>query len=284
MLRQTLRDLKNGNPPKALADKIHERGIVFVHVPKCAGSSVEAALRPHYRLSRKLIDPEISFEAAAKELGLTADDSNRHHILQRASEMRRTLLHFHLAQGVKCLTGHAPLGPRTIQAFAPSHDFVTLLRDPVERFKSHLAYNLNGGGGHGGINEGLDEFLRRPRARTMGALYVKYFSGESMEADFSDSRLIEAAKENLSQMAVIGFVEDMDNFADDLTCLTTHRVEIGRYNPTEAGKKQSLRFSDEQLARIEFLCTPDRAIYDWAREKFFIDLTTVEAPKTAENQ
>jgi hypothetical protein len=277
MLRDTLRDLKNGDAPKRLADRLYERGIVYVHVPKCAGSSVERALRSKYRLSRKLIDSEASFSAAAKELGVSPDDDNRHSILQKASEMRRNLLHYYLAKGVKCITGHAPLGGNTIASYSEAYDFATVLRDPEQRFHSHLAYNLNGGGGHGAINEEIDSFLERPRAVTMGALYVKYFSGLPMNDDFSTRAAIEASQKALEKMAVVGFVDAMDDFADDLTCLTGSQISIGLHNPTEKNRKQALQLNDAQKARIKLLVAPDREIYDWARKRFFTALKPLDS-------
>ncbi len=282
MLRDTLRDLKNGEAPKRLADRLYERGIVYVHVPKCAGSSVERALRSKYRLSRKLIDSEASFSAAAKELGVSPDDDNRHAILQSASEMRRNLLHYYLAKGVKCITGHAPLGVNTLAAYSETYDFATVLRNPEQRFHSHLAYNLNGGGGHGAIHEDIDAFLARPRAITMGALYVKYFSGLAMNDDFSTRAAIEASQKALEKMAVVGFVDDLDDFADDLTCLTGNQITIGLHNPTEKTRKQALQLNDAQKARIKLLTAPDREIYDWARKRFFGGLKPLKsAPQSA---
>ena len=270
LIRSTLSDLKNGLPPRMLADRMHPRGIVFVHIPKCAGSSVERALRRHYFLSRVTIDPERSFEAARAALALEPDDMTRHSILVQASEQRRELLHYHLATGYKCITGHAPLGPHTIDRFRETHDFVTILRDPVERYLSHLAYNLDGGGGHGRIDEPVEAFLERPRAKIFGSLFVKYFSGQPMDADLSTAEAITATKTRLEKMAVAGFLDRLDLFQKELSLLTGKNITIGHENRTTPSVRQD-RFSDDVIKKVEALCAPDREVYDWARKTFGAD-------------
>ena len=267
-LRAMLVDLKNGLPPRYLADQLHARGIVYVHVPKCAGTSVETAIRKNYRISRTIIDPNTSFTAAENALGLNADDATRHDVLMHASEIRRDLLHYQLTQGYKCITGHAPLGAHTLQRWQATHDFVTLLRDPVERYLSHLAFNLAGNGGHGAIGEPLEKFLSRPRAKIMGALYTKYFAGLPMNADLSSKEAIAAAKETLSRMSVVGFLDQLDEFATDVTCLTGHKISIGHNNKTNTTRKNDLDISTDGLNLIKELCTPDIEIFQWAWGKF----------------
>ena len=274
-LRDTISDLKNGLPPRRLATHFHARGIVFVHVPKCGGTSVENGLRKIFRLSRTTISPETSFSTAAKELGLAANDASRHEILTRASEIRRTLLHTDLETGYKCLTGHAPLGANTIDAWSTSHDFITVLRDPVERFCSHLAFNLNGGGGHGQISEPIDRFLTRPRAKVMGALYGKYFAGLAMDADFGSAEAIRSAKRTLDKMEAIGFTDALGLFGDDVTVLTERRVQIGHDNKTGPSAPKP-DFQDHIMEQIRDLCAPDIEIYEWARHKFYTSVTGIE--------
>jgi hypothetical protein len=266
ILRDTLIDLKNGLPPRPLADRLHARGIVFVHVPKCAGTSVEYAIRRHYRLSRYLIDPETSFAAAQKSLGLPETDEHRHAFLCEASELRRQVLHYTLGVGYKCITGHAPLGSNTIAGWQESHDFVTLLREPVTRYISHLAYNFGNQHGHGGVSGSLDTFLESPRARMMGTLYPKYFAGLPMSADLGSAEAISQAKDTLKRCAVVGFMDDMAAFKDDLTCLTGHKIIFKHENQTGEARKQKLQLSGAQLEKIRTLCAADIEIYNWAKE------------------
>ncbi|MGV6802179.1 MAG: sulfotransferase family 2 domain-containing protein [bacterium] len=265
-IRQNLIDIKNGLPPGPLADELYPRGIVFIHVPKCAGTSTEQALRKSYRLSRIIIDPEKSFEVASKMMAVPVTDKNRHHSLQQASEIRRTALHYFLGMGYKCITGHAPLEEKTIEAFQDKYDFVTVMRDPVERYVSHLHHNYSQRGRHGRIDMAVEQFLETPRAQIMGSLYGKYYSGLPMTADFTSEEAIEKSKQNLEQMALVGFQEDLPEFARDITCLTGHKIEIGHHNKSIASMDN--QYSPENLEKIRSLCAADIALYNWAKTNF----------------
>lgn len=266
-IRRTLSDLKNGLPPRALATRLHGRGLVFVHVPKCAGTSIETALREHYRLSRIIIDPEASFRAAQADLACPANDQTRQAILSHASEMRRTLLHAHLATGYHCITGHAPLGLNTLKAHEKSHDFITILREPVARFLSHLTFNLAGHGGHGRIDEPLENFLRSPRAKTMGSLYGKYFSGLPMSADFTSPEAVEAATHTLTKMNTVGRLDQLNKFSADIEKLTGKRLRITHKNKTASNQRTQTQITPEATKIIESLCAADSKIYRWVCEE-----------------
>ena len=262
-LKRSLIDLKANRPP-ALAARRHPRALVFVHVPKCAGSSVEAALRRARPLGRRLIGPDETFEAARRLLGVeeTADPEAQHRVLMRASEMRRDLLHLHLAEGARLVTGHAPLGPHTLDL--PDTDFVTVLRSPRARLRSHIAFNASPKAGHGATTLTAARFVETPRAQVMGALYVKYFSGLPMSADLTTQGAIDAARRVVDRLALVGFTDDMAGFAAGLSGLMGRRVRIGHENQAAAPPRLPDALSD----RIHALCAPDEAVYAHARARF----------------
>lgn len=109
-------------------------GIVFTHVPKCGGSSVETALFRHYRFSRERIYP-IEARHAQRAAG-RAPKGQPPDI--EALAFRELLLAYALNRGVKCVTGHNPLSPALRKNFAPDWKFITILREPVSRFCSQL--------------------------------------------------------------------------------------------------------------------------------------------------
>ena len=262
--RRTFADLRVNRPMGALARAVSKkRGLVFVHVPKCGGTSVERALRGHYRLGRRLIGPEETYEAARTLLGRGDEEADRHVVLQRASELRRDLLHLHLAEGATLVTGHAPLGATTLAAFAATHDFITVMRGPAERMRSHVAYNKNQAAGHGRSELTVTRFLETDRAQVLGALYVKYFAGLPMTADLTSQSAIDAAKRTVDRLALVGFTDAMPLFADKLHALTGLRVRIGHQN-----KGRETNLPGGAAERIEALCAPDNAVYAHARARF----------------
>lgn len=243
------------------------RGLVFVHVPKCGGTSVERALRRAYPIGRRQIAPDETYAAARMMLGPVPgsddEEASRHEALMRASELRRDLLHLHLAEGARLVTGHAPLGPRTLDAVSGTHDVVTVMRGPVERMTSHLAFNRTAAAGHGRSGLAVSDMLETPRARVMGALYVKYFGGLPMDADLAAPAAIDAARRAIDRLALVGFTDAMDAFADRLATLTGKTIRIGHEN---RGAPKPL--PPGAAARIEDLCAPDIAVYAHARERF----------------
>ena len=264
LARRTLADLRANRPLGALARRVSgRRGLVFIHVPKCGGTSVECALRARYRLGRRLIGPEETYEAARTLLGRGDEEGDRHAILQRASELRRDLLHLHLAEGASLITGHAPLGPNTVGAFAGSHDFITVMRGPAARMRSHVAFNNGHAAGHGRSDLTVTRFLETDRAKVLGALYVKYFAGLPMTADLTNQAAIDAARRTVDRLALVGFTDAMPLFADKLHALTGLRVRIGHAN-----KGEDAHLPSGAAERIEALCGPDNAVYAHARERF----------------
>ena len=270
-IRRSVIDLK-ANRPLSAARARHPRALVFVHVPKCGGSSVEKALRRARLLGRRLIGPEETFRAAASLLGIAdpderLDPASQHAVLMRASELRRDLLHLHLAEGARLVTGHAPLGLHTLDL--PGTDVVTVMRSPRTRLRSHLAFNAGERAGHGRCEMTVARFLETERARVMGALYVKYLAGLPMDADFAAQSAIDAARRAVDRLALVGFTEEMDAFAARLGMLAGRRIEIGRVNEGKSQEGGGGPALPEALSdRIHALCAPDEAVYAHARARF----------------
>lgn len=266
-MRRTMTELRVNRPLGTLARKLSaRRGLVFIHVPKCGGTSVERALRKRFRLGRRLIGPEETFAAASTMRDSGDTEEERHETLMRASELRRDLLHLHLAEGATLVTGHAPLGPRTLGAFGPTHDFVTVMRGPAERMRSHVSFNRSHAAGHGRSDLTVTRFLETDRARVLGALYVKYFSGLPMNADFTNQAAIDAARTNVDRLALVGFTDEMAVFANKLAALTGAHLRIGHKN--KGGPVSDAVLPGGAGERIEALCAPDIAVYAHARERF----------------
>lgn len=264
LARAAWRQWRQDLPQPELVRMFYPRGIVFVHVPKCGGSSVEEGLRKAYRYSRFRVDSERSAAGVRATLGQVAPVRDT---LIGASIMRSHVLHYALACGYACITGHAPLRPGMMEAYDASHAFVTILRDPVERFKSHYAFS-HGSGKSGHIEEDLEAFLDTPRATDIGQLYLKYFGLVETGSAFDTARAVEAAKQTLDQMSAIGFLDRMDGFAEALGAIRGRPVNIGHANKGTARRKDRVEFSPAVVARIEAICAPDIEIYNWARARF----------------
>lgn len=264
ILRALVRQFRQELPQPEMVRRLYPRGTVFVHVPKCGGTSVEMGLRAAYRWSRFRVDSERSAAGAKAVLGPEAAVRDA---LIMGSVMRSHVLHYALACGYACITGHAPLRPGMMEAYAGSHAFVTILRDPVERFKSHYAFSYQSGR-HGHIEEPLEAFLETPRAEDIGRLFVKYYGLVETGAGYEVGAAVARSKETLEKMEAIGFLDRMDEFAAALTRVRGKTVSIGHANKGEARRKAPVALTPGIERRIRELCAPDIEIYEWARSRF----------------
>lgn len=241
----------------------YQAGVVFTHVPKCGGSSLEAALFRHYRFSRERI-----FPIEARQALRTIDGAPTAPFPGiEAFNFREQLVAYALHRGVKCVTGHNPLSPALRQAFTPDWKFITILREPVSRFCSGLRY-AHRSGVETSINEDFDRFLETPRARWFGAYYVGYFGGwRDLDEKITQSA-VDAARKMILDLDAVGFLDRLPEFQKDLRRLLGADIKIGHKNRTkDRATSWDGEFTDNQMEKIRALCRPDIEIYEYVRER-----------------
>ena len=215
--------------------------LVFTHVPKCGGTAVDDALRRHYPKHHRAEIAALATRNAAEESG------------RDLRELRTDVLRYHLHHpSYAYLAGHVPIDRSTLEAH-PNWAFVTLLRDPVERWISNYLYNrYKPDRDHFAVNLCLDDFLESERAAHYGRFYLEYFGGRAGTVD-SALRCLEA-------MALVGTLESLENwraaFADRYGMYL--RIAPRNLRPAAAS---GTRIDTVQRQRIEALCAPDRAVY-----------------------
>ncbi len=241
----------------------HKTGVVFIHPQKCGGSSLETALFRHYRLSRERIFP-IEARNAARTLH-DGPDAPLPEI--EASTYRQFLVSYALERGVKCVTGHVPFSPALQSKHGDTHKFITVLREPVARFCSHLRYAYNSGM-ETSAGDDVDAFLESRRARYSGALYAYCFGGWTDLDEPVTEKHIDDARENILALDAVGYLDCFPAFLDDISALLGARITAGHENKT-TDRKSSFRgeFTPSQMAKIRQLCEPSAAIYEYVRKK-----------------
>ena len=101
--------------------------IVSLHLPKTAGSSFRGALQTHY-------GDHLALDYADKPLGVSAQAAQRHAL------SAGQLLKFSDFEGVICVHGHFLACKYLHLAEQCDVDFVTWLREPIQRLYSHYCY------------------------------------------------------------------------------------------------------------------------------------------------
>jgi hypothetical protein len=219
--------------------------IVYIHVPKCGGSSFGAALRARYLWSQATIrlgqgDPALRGEARI------LDDYR-----QRSAQLHRLI-----QRRVRIISGHVQYDGALHRNAASDWAFVTLLRDPVERFVSHFNY-LQRHHPDPQRAPDLDRFVETEDARRIASQYLFYFGGESLtmtqEPNTAETRAITA----LLRFDVVGDLARPAQFAHDLRKLTGGVLPVIRRNVAPAQTK----IPSHLRTRIEALCASDMRIY-----------------------
>ncbi|MFB6375263.1 MAG: sulfotransferase family 2 domain-containing protein [Bradymonadaceae bacterium] len=240
--------------------------IAFVHVPKCAGTSVDRAIRRVYR------SPEV-FEGHGI-FGPNWHTADRVAAFRGGDDwaVRDIIACYYLERAeTRYMTGHFRVGESLLDRFGEDYAFVTVLRDPVERWLSHFFFDRQHDQDHAyGIEQSLEAFVESERARRRAHIYQSYFSGcrprEDEEFDAGDDALARA-KANLRRFEIVGFVEQLDEFAREFRERLGGDLRLIRVNRTPDDARRS-EVPDEIRARIREMCQKDIELYEFARDEF----------------
>ena len=226
--------------------------LCFIHVPKCAGTSVARAIEAEYgRLARRGLDARKSLvdaQRAGKPLRL----------------FRLERLQTDLRVGrLRLLSGHYPPDLETIMAWRDRWRFVTVLRDPVARTLSQYFYNRYKDNDHfrtelsiEGQFAGLEGIGRCRR-------YLALFgAGEKDDLE----KGVDLAKRTLDAFDRVGITERLDAFAESLSGLGLRVAFDHRRSNPRAKELRDREVSEELRERIFEWSAPDRAIYEHARQ------------------
>lgn len=256
-----------------MASGFNLKKLAFLHLPKCAGTSVDGALRDALGPNASIrINPIACRKSAEKLLG----NSQAQNFFVEYPKYQEFLLAYHLECGFPYVSGHVPVTTKLLDKFSDGYDFVTVLRNPTERWISHYIYNkLNFDDAlvapcrsyEGDPADELQEILTSWRGWQLGHIYTVLLSGfcpSQQDVQFAVSN----AKKNLSRFRLIGFITELDEFIMRLGDLINHHLKVSHLNvtaetTTEHEYLQQIRelFTPSIRQRIDELCADDYAIY-----------------------
>jgi hypothetical protein len=225
--------------------------LVFIHIPKTAGTTLEVLLRHHYG------------EAFTRIETVEADDAD--HLREC---VKQTLDNPH----VQVTQGHIPFGLRDL--FPAGTRYATVLRDPIERMLSRYHRMMirsqaprNGRLWPPSRDLSLADCLRRGYLRDN--LQTRMLCGLVSAVDELPPGALDQATRNLAErFAYVGTTERFDAF------LALLNVELGwptvayRSSHTSPGRMRSGDLSVDDLRLLEESNLLDRQLHAYAGELF----------------
>lgn len=257
--------IAKGRARRSLPGARPDRRCVFLHMPKCGGTSLSEAMYATIPFDERIgVIDALSTRRAAAMLNFGVDDTTTcHEDLEHGQatfDLREGLLLQHMAWDTMLIHGHVFWTERAERHFGDRYDIVTVLRDPVARTVSNFRMAARAGI----VGDDLDVYLEGPVARRQAQVYLRYLSGANDIAEADVPAALETARGRLEKIALVGFLDRMDAFVAAYRARFGVRLAPQRLN---AAPDREPEYTPEQMARLRTLCAPDIALFEHARAR-----------------
>ena len=249
-----------------------EHKILYVHLPKCGGTSLKNAITSRYGM-RAYMSPNHVFHLDAASSVKTAASLG-----VNLYEHRKQILYYAMNSKAKFISGHFPFGEDIYNQFYPMWRFITILREPVNKWISNYYYNkYNNDPKHvWKIGANIEEFIDSDRASAYGSDYVDQIVGMEHVSKKESIKKISKAISLLEKFDVVGILEDMEKFKKDFLSMFGVKLQLFHENSSPLKNRQSSstsglimrqEISEEMLNKIKVICEPNIEVYNFFLNK-----------------
>lgn len=234
--------------------------IFFCHVPKCAGVSLSKAIY-------SAVYPSM-FKATrfTSHIDLTSSRISSDLLDMPMMTARECQLISQLSSPHMLYTnGHCIARPAVVNQFASQWYFLTILRDPVDRFISEFVYNKYKASQWQKHDEDIEQYVDSDKGISAGLTYARYFSGmnDAQQILADPQAAIDAAVANLRRFAVVGTLDDMPGWSARFNQRFGTKLHIANQNTSpNQGASAQITSDSAMMAAIAKRCEVDQAIYD----------------------
>lgn len=237
--------------------------LVFIHVPKCGGISIRDSLNKKYQHSFYYLNAPQVYKSSKLYFKTQKEHLNDQQFSER--DLIKMAYGVHLFNSVlkkqKCLSGHIACNRQMISTLKEmNYNFVTMIRNPIDRFFSLYFYNLYKKDDFGSTNLRFEEYLKS----CSGTTYVYYFGGYRADQRYDSDEAIANAVDNLKEFKVIGRLNKMDLFINEMKHKLGLSLEISKSNksPAPREKYNTFKNSPEKRAMVREVFQPDLKLFE----------------------
>jgi hypothetical protein len=236
----------------------------YMHVPKCAGTSVTDAMRSLCPLQKRvgMVLARPSRRATALQSG--RPEWNIHEDGPESAVIfgyREHLMLYFMADDAPLVCGHFLFSELAYTAFGHRYRFVSVLRNPLDRLVSNYADARLGNY----IDMPFGDYLDSEVGWRHATVMLRYFSGQAVIPRSGVDAAMTAARANLEKFALVGFTDRMPAFAEGFAKVFGAKLHLHHMRP---GRFEKPKIDDGARARMEQLCAGDLEFYEHARRRF----------------